>query len=174
MFAAALHLDEEDEPADGHHQHQAGEEEVVRLHFAAAPMIIKVKNCILVLGLAVAAFIQFSTLESRYLNALMWGEQGELEEHQYSLPAFLPNPFKTFQSMAAILMLVFLRAVIFPNCTQHATSLEAILADLVFQMQCRFVIGFLTCFTPVPFECIEAAVVVLSIALQTTTATVVQ
>jgi hypothetical protein len=78
--------------------------------------------------------------------------------------------------MAAILLLVLIRAVIFPTSTTHnhhddnnnntATVFEAILGDMVFHMQCRFVIGFLTCMTPLPFVGIEAAVVCLSIALQ--------
>lgn len=175
MFVpVAFHPDDEAEGGEHHGQHH-GEEEVMRLEFATMPMVIKVKNCVLILGLGVAAFIQFSTLDPRYLNTLMWGEQDELLPsaiQQQQLPELVPHSVKTLRSISAIFILVSLRVVAFPNCTRHANYLEAILSDLLFQMQCRFVVGFLTCFTPMPFERIEAAVVILSIALQTTTSTV--
>ena len=190
MFAPAFHLEDDDEGDEEQVHHNHGEEELVRVRFATRmPMIIKVKNCVLVLGLGVAVFIQFSTMDPKHLNTLMWGEQDEnyylnhfhddyinlvQEENASSQILLLHWLWKTLQSTMAILMLVILRAVIFPNAAEYATLLETILADLLFHMQCRFVIGFLTCFTPIPFERTEAAVVVLSIALQTTTSTAIE
>lgn len=174
MFFPVAYPDDEEEHLDGRDDRH-GEEEVLRFEFAAAmPMIIKVKNFVLVLGLGVAVFIQYCTLESQYLNTLMWGEQEDLNlNYHQQARGLIPPTVKTIRSVLTILFLVFLRAIIFPYSTQHATSLEVILADLLFQMRCRFVIGLLVCFAPVPFERIEAAVVVLSVAFQTTTSTVV-
>lgn len=183
MFVPVLDDDEEDELRN------RGEDEVVRVEFVEEVMgvvIIKISNVLLILSLGVAAFIQFCTLDPRYLNALMWGEDDKLPEdsallsdtwtqvleEEEELTRQSSKSLRTFQSLTTILLLSFIRAVIFPN--QHrnvnnnatTSTLEAVLADLLFHIQCRLGIGFLTCVTPLPFATIETTVVCISVALQ--------
>jgi len=213
MFVPLFHPDDEDE--DHHNPNRHGEQEVMRLD-RALPMVavIKITNVLLLLSIGVAAFIQFCTLEPRYLSDLLWettsspetlsftdavvSDNGiqvllaDTEKAQYeddmamldllhsapdaSLPSSSLVIFLRFgQALAAILMLSFLRAVVFPNQSRHGASLlEAVLADLLFHIQCRFVIGFVTtCLLPtlfdatkVPFDMMEATVLCCTVALQ--------
>lgn len=188
MFVPVLDDDEEDE------MRHRGEDEIVRVEFVEEVMgvvIIKISNVLLLLSLVVAGFVQFCTLDPRYLNALMWGEDDQL--YQTPDDATMPSDMwievpreeeeltrqsskslRTFQSIATVLLLSLIRAVVFPdqhrrgNNNNNATTstLEAVLADCLFHIQCRLGIGFLTCVTPLPFATIETTVVCLSVALQ--------
>lgn len=181
MFVPVLDDEEDDELRN------QGEDEVVRVEFVEEVMgvvIIKISNLLLLLSLGVAGFLQFCTLEPRYLNALMWGEDDQLmiaEEHndtvwtevlleEEELTRQSSKFVRNLQSAVTILLLCFLRATLFPNHYRNnnatTSTLEAVLADMLFHIKCRLAIGFLTCTTPVPFACIETAVVCLSVALQ--------
>lgn len=188
MFVPVL----DDEEDDGFHNH-GNNDEVVRVEFVeemVGVVIIKISNILLLLSLGVAAFIQFCTLDPRYLNALMWG--GE-DDQAYQIPddISLSSPLsswtevlqeeeltqqackylRTFQAIKTILLLSFLRAVIFPDLHRNhnnatTSNLEAVLSDMLFHIKCRLGIGFLTCVTPLPFAAIETTVVCLSVAIQ--------
>jgi len=193
MFVPVLD-DEEDDEIRNH-----GEDEVVRVEFAEEMMgvvIIKISSLLLLLSLGVAAFIQFCTLEPRYVNSLMWGEESpyqttneqeddlllmglrqdsncswteEVPEYERDLLASTKS-LRTLQSIAAISLLSFLRAVIFPNLYRNnnatTSTFEAVLADMLFHIKCRLGIGFLACVTPLSFAAIETTVVCLSVSLQ--------
>lgn len=185
-----LHHHDNNDDDNGHHE-RMGDEELVRFEMpqilmpmGAAPLVIKINNVLLLLSLVVATFIQYATLEPHYLNALMWGTSNNdkvvllLESAQnggeesyllgMSISTNLHSVMRSLQSMAAIFLLSFLRVAVFPNLSRYATAFEAVLGDMLFHIQCRLVIGFLTCFlTPMlPFGVIETTVVCLSIALQ--------
>jgi len=131
--------------------------------------------------------------DDEFLQALVEGDNAEREETPFSiLPreendhdtmTMFPNLLllrRCLQSLAAILLLSFLRVVIFSNILaqqqqqqqqqqqeQQGTLSEAVLGDALFHIQCRIVIGFLACFMlPIPFHLVETLVVCLSIALQ--------
>ena len=195
MFAPVFHDDDDDNEHD--ELHDDGQFLIHWLPQFVVPMA-KINNVLLLLSLGVATFLQFSTLEPRYLNALLWGEaddantnnitlccEQEQEENAYMLLSAFPEEddepssssesssnllllMRTLQSMAAILLLSVLRAVIFPNLSGHTTRLEAVLGDMLFHIQCRLLIGCcMTCLAlPVPFDMMEATVVCLSMALQ--------
>ena len=215
--------DGNEDDGGGHRQHHDGgnNQAIHDVEFAARPVFIKVKNCILVLGLLVATFLQYYTLEPTYLQTiLLWRERGQSQEegvqtnedcqcdipddyyasdlaiynasgyccyrttndrsnlsegYQDYLPDFLVSIFlRMCQSLLGVGVLVFLRTTVFSSHSRLATTLEAVLSDLLFHMQCRFVVGFLSVALisllpmPIPFCVMEAAVVTLSIALQTT------
>jgi hypothetical protein len=119
MFAPVLDDDEEEE----FHPHvppQGG-----RLAWGAMiARVVKINNILLLLSLGVATFIQFSTLEPRYVNTLMWGEP-QLQQEQHfndtifesveapllSAPSTTAIVLRSLQSLSAILMLTFLRTI---------------------------------------------------------------
>lgn len=197
MFVPILDDEEDDEI-----RRNGAADEVVRVEFAEDVMgvvIIKISYLLLLLSLVVGAFIQFCTLESPYVNSLMWGEEylpyqtvnepkddefllvtgladnstssAEEELPEYDLLA-LTKPLRALQSIAAISLLSFLRAVLFPNHYRNhngamTSTLEAVLADMLFHIKCRLGIGFLACVTTsLPFAAIETAVVCVSVSLQ--------
>ena len=191
MFAPVFHDDDDDEHDHGGERNH-GEQELVRVQADRLPVVvvIKINNVLLLLSLGVAALIHFSTLESGYLNALMWGKSSlssgiSMEQQQQreeilcdedtmlefaaSTSSSFAQLLRTLQSVTAIGLLSFLRAVLFPTMSRHASLLEAVLGDLLFHIQCRFVIGVVACLLPLPFDLIEATVVCVSIALQLAT-----
>jgi hypothetical protein len=199
MFAPVLDDDEEEEFHHHVPQHVGGG----RLAFGTMiARLVKINNILLLLSLGVATFIQFSTLEPRYVNALMWGEEHQqrpqrqehfnttvhdaLERsfHEYQeAPWTAPAPstteliLRSVQSLSAIWILTFLRTIASTRQPRQQedqdddhSMIEIVLADMLFHIQCRLVIGFLACFTTpwIPFEMMEAAVVCVSVSMQIT------
>ena len=162
MFAPVLDDEEEEELHQLHH-HQHPNERGLAFGMMLA-RVVKINNILLILSLGVATFVQFSTLEPVYVNALMWGE----DEHEDILT---PQSMilRTLESLVSVLLLTFLRSVVFPSTQQPAdATFEAVLSDLLFHIQCRLIIGFLACFTIqwVPFDLLETAVVCISVSMQ--------
>jgi hypothetical protein len=183
MFVPILEDEEENEL---HHHRQ---DEVVRVEFVEEVMgvvVIKISYVLLLLSIGVAAFVQFCTLDPRYLNDLMWGGEEGNQPYELSsgenfdwnqvqrdeeLTRQASKSQRTWQAIITVLLLTFLRAVVFPDLYRNqynatTSNFEAVLADLLFHIKCRLGIGFLTCVTPLPFEYIETTVVCLSVAIQ--------
>ena len=158
MFAPVFHDDDEGH----HHQQQQQQQRLPNGQFilARVAMVFKINNILLWLSLGVAAFIQYSTLEPRYLNALLWGTGSDTindnaliiggqdddfynnNDHACMSSSNLLLLMRSLQSLLAIFVLCFLRIMIFPQASrQHDTVWEAILGDMLFHIQCRLWMG---------------------------------
>ncbi|CAB9514725.1 expressed unknown protein [Seminavis robusta] len=170
MFVPILDDEEEEEL-----HHQQPQREFRPAFGTMMARVVKINNIVLLLSLGVATFCQYSTLEPEYVNALMWAKQAS--QDGASLLSTQSMILRTLQSFLSVLLLTFLRTVVFARQHQdEASTFHAVLSDLLFHIQCRLVIGFLACFTTpwIPFDLMETAVVCISLSTQITKLAVLQ
>lgn len=106
-----------------------------------ARMLGKFKLSSMILGLLVGFFIQFSTLGANFLVITIWGED-VISKSKRDIVVF-SLLWSFFTSAMAIIILGFLRNLIYITYNAISRRSQDLLDEMVLHMECRFVVGAL-------------------------------